>query len=153
MLLSVGTKEKLYANCLAMVNESIDVLKKALDDAQEGANSDTKGSAGDKHETGRAMMHLERDKNAQQLNERLKLMRVLDQMKPDLAHKKVQLASLVKTNHGNFFIAIPLAKVEVEGQIIYCISPVSPIGRKLMDREKNDSFEFNGKHYLIEGLV
>jgi hypothetical protein len=153
MLLSVETKEALYAKCVAMVNESIDVLKKALDDAQEGANSDTKGSAGDKHETGRAMMHLERDKNAQQLNEKIKLLRVLDQMKPIKAHNKVQLGSLVKTNQGNYFIAIPLAKVEVEKEIIYCISPVSPIGKQLMNCEKNASFEFNGKNYLVEGLI
>lgn len=153
MLLTLRTKEELYTKCVEVVNENINVLKKALDDAQEGANSDTKTSVGDKHETGRAMMHIEREKNAQQLYEKIKLLRVLDQIEPNRAHQKVQLGSLVKTNQGVFYISIPLAKEEFEKHIIYCISPVSPIGKQLMDCEKNAAFEFNGKHYLVEGLI
>ena len=41
--------------------------------AQESANAEEKSSAGDKYETGRAMMQIERDKAAQQLNESMKL--------------------------------------------------------------------------------
>jgi len=153
MLLSLKTKERFYAKCLTSVKENIEVLEKALNDAQEGANSDTKASAGDKHETGRAMMHIEREKNAQQLSEKIKLLRVLDQIEANNAHYKVQLGSLVKTDQGVFYIAIPLAKEEFEKHTVYCISPVSPIGKQLMDCEKNAAFEFNGKHYTVEGLI
>jgi transcription elongation GreA/GreB family factor len=136
-----------------MLHDTVALLKKAMDDAQEAANSDTKGSAGDKHETGRAMMHLEGEKNAQQLGEKIKLLRVLQQIKPDVELQKIQLGSLVKTNQGNFFIAIPLAKVEIEEHSVFCISPASPLGKELMSCEKGAEFEFNGRKYRVEGFV
>ena len=46
--------------------------------AQQAANEEGKSSAGDKYETGRAMMQIERDKAAQQLDEALKLKNIID---------------------------------------------------------------------------
>ena len=48
--------------------------------AQEAANEEGKSSVGDKYETGRAMMQIERDKAAQQLDEALKLKNIIDQI-------------------------------------------------------------------------
>lgn len=51
-----------------------------MEGAQEAANSESKSSAGDKYETGRAMAQLERDRHAQLLAEAQKVERELTQL-------------------------------------------------------------------------
>lgn len=145
----IAIKEELYAACNNFLNKSIDELKKAWIDAQHSANADNKGSAGDKHETGRAMMHLEVEKNAKQLAERMQLLKVLALIDPKEKHIKAQLGSLVETNQGNYYIAIAIGKVEVENKDFYVISPASPIGKSLMGSEKGSNFNFNAKDFVV----
>ena len=55
------TKAKLYDSCLKLVDERVAHIEDAMRNAQASANEETKSSAGDKYETGRAMMHLEKE--------------------------------------------------------------------------------------------
>ena len=68
-----------------------------MNDAQRSANEEGKSSAGDKYETGRAMMQIERDKAANQLEEALKLKRILDQIQPEVQHERILIGSVVIT--------------------------------------------------------
>lgn len=51
-------KEHLYDHCLEYVNSNIETARKAIAAAQEAMESENKSTAGDKHETGRAMKQL-----------------------------------------------------------------------------------------------
>ena len=62
-------KESLLHFCQDYVRQKQEVLKKRGASLQESLNSETKSSAGDKHETGRAMVQLEQEKLGQQLQE------------------------------------------------------------------------------------
>ncbi|MWD30855.1 3-oxoacyl-ACP synthase, partial [Aquicoccus sp. SCR17] len=62
-------KEQLLKFCWDYVDTRTERLKKSAAALQESLNSETKSSAGDKHETGRAMVQLEQEKLAQQLVE------------------------------------------------------------------------------------
>ena len=66
-------KEKLLTLCTQYVEEKINICTEAMRNAQDAANEEDKSSAGDKYETGRAMMQIERDNAAVQLDEALKL--------------------------------------------------------------------------------
>ena len=55
-------KQNIYSQCLLILNQKIEELNSALATATESANNETKSSAGDKHETARAMMQLEQEK-------------------------------------------------------------------------------------------
>lgn len=153
MQLNLQLKSKLLAHCFAFVNTSITGLKLAIDDAQEGANSETKGSAGDKHETGRAMMHLENEMNSRQLAERLKLLELLELIDPNEKHKIAQLGSLIKTSLGTYYLSIGIGKAEVDGNTFLIISPSSPIGALLMKTSAGSSVNFNGKSILVEEVI
>ena len=59
----IAIKQTLIEQCEEFVQQKIDVSEKLMNEAQDSANNETKSSAGDKFETGRAMMHAERDKN------------------------------------------------------------------------------------------
>ena len=55
-------KEALHASCVGFVEDRLETIQKTIQDIQMSLTSETKSSAGDKHETGRAMLQLEREK-------------------------------------------------------------------------------------------
>lgn len=146
----IPIKVKLHSLCQAYIEQRIDTAQKAIAIAQASANEETKSSAGDKYETGRAMAQLEIEKNSAQLAEALKLKVTLSQIKPYHPSTAVQSGSLVITNQGNFYISISAGQFTVDNANYFCISPASPIGSKLMGLKPNDQFAFNSKTYQIE---
>ena len=66
-------KQQLYKLCQDFVENRKKTVQKNINEIQESLTSETKSSAGDKHETGRAMLQLEREKVGHQLAEIEKL--------------------------------------------------------------------------------
>tara|TARA_B100000809_G_scaffold254560_1_gene291903 strand:- start:1046 stop:1498 length:453 start_codon:yes stop_codon:yes gene_type:complete len=145
-------KKNLHSKCYEIASKKVNELSSIIQEAQDAANNETKSSAGDKHETGRAMAQLETEKLTKQLSEAFKLEQTLSQINPELKHQQVGLGSLVNTDNGIFYIAASLGKLELENKLYFVISGVSPIGQLLIGLKKNDSFSFNGKAYLINDI-
>jgi transcription elongation GreA/GreB family factor len=116
-----------------------------MDDAQEAANDEQRSSAGDKYETSRAMMQIERDKAAAQLSEALRLRNTFSQILPENNSQKIVLGSLVTTKTKKIFICIGIGKLNLEGEDILVVAPTSPLGAVLMGLARNDKFNFNGE--------
>ncbi len=145
-------KTELFQQCQHMVAQRMEVAEKEMRLAQASANEETKSSAGDKYETGRAMAQLERDKSAQALAEARKLKQVLDQIHPEKVETEVRLGSLVKTPKGWFFIAISLGKVTVQNTDCFVISPVAPVGKVMIGLKVGQEANFNGQVFKIEEI-
>ena len=62
-------KSEILTHLNALVDEKIHSIQLRYDDLNNDLSSDHKSSAGDKHETGRAMTQLEQEKLAGQLNQ------------------------------------------------------------------------------------
>ncbi|WP_262420224.1 3-oxoacyl-ACP synthase [Flagellimonas meishanensis] len=116
---------------------------------RESLDSETKSSAGDKHETGRAMVQLEQEKLSQQLSDIEKSRSVLRRIGIGSNTTKVSLGSLVKTSLADYFIAISSEVFIDNGNHVYCISAGSPMARLLIGKEMGEEFAFNGKKYTI----
>lgn len=144
------TKQQLYDHCQAYLSQRIETARKAMSDAQAAANDETKSSAGDKYETGRAMAQLEIEKNSIQLTESMRLKKTLDGIKIDKHSLTIQPGSLVITQQSNFFIAISVGQYVIEGETFLIISAESPIGAKLKGLKAGESFSFNNKTHKIE---
>ena len=145
-------KKTLLDHCYSLIQERVDVIQKALNNAQEAANQETKSSAGDKYETGRAMMHLEKEKLSGQMSEVLKMKQALDQIKPDKTYEQVELGALVRTKMASYFISASVGKVELEGQTIFAISPAAPIGQAMLGKQEGEVFSFSGRAMQIAEL-
>jgi transcription elongation GreA/GreB family factor len=143
-------KAQLHAYCIAYVDERINTIKQEIAAAQSSAHEETKSSAGDKYETGRAMMQLEIEKNTTQLGEANKLKSALHLINPDLATESVQQGSLVTTNQGIFYLSIPVGAITLDRKNYFILSPASPIGTKMMKLKAGDQFTFNAKSYQID---
>jgi hypothetical protein len=141
-------KPQLHALCKAYVQNRMDAAEHAFKDAEQAQNDDTKSSAGDKYETGRAMMQQEKDRNTIQLNEANKLMVALNTIgtKPSAI---AETGSLVITDNGQFYLSISAGKLTVDGVEYFAVSPSSPVGLKMKGLKAGGGFEVNGKKYRI----
>jgi hypothetical protein len=149
----ITVKEQLYQQCLDYVAQRIDVASKAIKMAQDSADEETKSSAGDKYETGRAMMQLEMEKYSAQLAEATRLRDMLERINIHAAGDTVRPGSAVTTDQGNFFIAISAGQLKAGTETFFAVSPVTPIGMKLMGLKEKESFEFNKKVYRVKRIL
>ncbi|MFY0650609.1 MAG: 3-oxoacyl-ACP synthase [Cyclobacteriaceae bacterium] len=141
----MSLKSKVYQKCLEEVSGKISLIQKAMKDAQESANSEEKSTAGDKHDTARAMSHIERDMYAKQLTEAYALKKTLDAIDSTKTCESVETGALARTTSGTFFISCALGKIDIEGKTVFAISPISPMGKALLGKSKENAVEFQGR--------
>jgi len=146
---SAEIKQQLYDLCTRYVKQKRETLQEAIRAAQEAANDDTKSSAGDKHETGRAMAQLEQEKLSAQLLELDKMQQFLSRV-PTHISDSISAGSVVITDHGNYYIAISAGKL-VAGDVTYfAISPASPLGMAFYKPEHRNGFVFNNQEFSVK---
>jgi len=146
-------KEQLYLQCVEYLRTKEAEIKTAINEAQEAANSDTKSSAGDKFETGRESMQQEIDLNLTRMGELNKQKQALENIIPVQKGSIVMPGSVVHTNNGNYYIAISAKQLKADGATYFAISISSPIGEKMAGKTAGESFEMNGKNYMIESVA
>lgn len=146
-------KLKILTLCKQYVQDKLEALQQQSKSLQNSLSSETKSSAGDKHETGRAMIQLEREQLGRQLAQLEQQSEILSRINPDQPHKLVSVGSLVFTSKENYFISVAIGKLEVEGQTFYAISNNSPIGKLLLMKSDGDTVEFNNTVFSIESVI
>jgi len=145
----IKLKEQLFNEAKNFVNERYTVVQDIINSIQHSLQSETKSSAGDKHETGRAMLQLEREKAGNQFLEIERLQHILKRIDITKSTSKVSLGSLVTTNKGIYFIAIGRGLVKLNNHDYYVIALHSPIGKLLFGKEKGATFSFNKQNFEI----
>src|SRR4051812_44648559 len=124
-------KTSVFKRCIQQLDDKIAYLQVALNDLTQGAENDSKSSAGDKHETSRAMMQLEHEKISRQIADALSQKAAVEQINPEVNSTVVETGALLKTNKGYLFISAALGKINVEGVEVMTLSMQSPLGLKL----------------------
>ncbi|MFZ1692218.1 MAG: 3-oxoacyl-ACP synthase [Flavobacteriales bacterium] len=143
-------KRALIAHMNTVLLQRAQALKAELAATLEARNSDTKSSAGDKHEVGRAMVQQELDQLEAQLAKTQAMQQELARVPIDRAYEQVAFGSLITTDHGCYFIAIGLGAIEAAGETCYAISLASPIGQVLKDKRVGEVIDFNGKRITVQ---
>lgn len=151
--MDMSVKERLLKHCLAVAKEKVQLLEAEIDSAQQSTASEGKSTAGDKHETGRAMMHLELEKLHRQLAEAQTLVAELERIDPTMRCAKAGLGALITTDGGMFLIAAGLGRVEWVGGPCFVISVKAPIALQLLGRVVGDVVRMNGVVYKVLAVV
>lgn len=151
--MDIQFKIKLHARCLELLEEKIQEARENIDQIQRASNEETKSSAGDKYETGRAMMQQEQDKYGRQLMEALKQKAVFDQLSPELALDKVQPGAFVQTSGGAFYIAASLGAVKMDGENYMVISSAAPLYQQLKGLQHGEEVSFNNRKFRLEAVI
>ncbi len=145
----MNLKEQLLESCKMFVNNRLQTIQEILASNQKALTSEVKSSAGDKHETGRAMLQLEMEKASQQLHAVTEMNATLLKINTNYTPHLACLGSLIYTNLGIYFLSISAGKITINGTTFFAISIASPIGKVILGKKENAPFLFNGKQIVI----
>ncbi len=142
-------KAAVVAHLTNMLDQRARTLGAEIAATLEARNSDTKSSAGDKHEVGRAMVQQELD----QLEARLHTVRTMQQeltrVPVDRVQERAGFGSLVTTDRGCYFIAIGLGAFTVGGVGCFALSLASPLGQALQGKCPGEYTVLNGQRIQV----
>ena len=133
----------LYNHCIKKLAQSLEVLEIRKAEIALALESESKSSAGDKHETGRAMIQLEREKLGDQIKKAEKNRATLLQLKQYKSSGIVRFGSAIQTNKANYYIAIATDSCTIKSTLFHSISPQSPVGTQLLGKKVGDQLVFN----------
>ena len=147
-----NVKNELYDKCLAYIGARIAAIEEAMREAQASANNETKSSAGDKYETTRSMMQLDKMMNTKQLHEAQQVKQSLLAIDISKNYMTAQAGSLVITAQNAYFLAIGAGKVVVNDLTYWAISQDAPIGKLLVGKQVGDEVLFNKQVLKITAI-
>ncbi len=142
-------KELLLSECFQWIEERHQLINKTLAEIKLALEEESKSSAGDKHETGRAMLQIERENAGHQLLEIENVEQTLNRVQITEPSGLIHLGSLVTTSQASYFISISSGQFSFQKKNYYCIAPNSPIGQLLMGKQKGDTFKFHENEIQI----
>lgn len=145
-------KKRLYQHCFQLLCERVEEAKRLIDDAQEASNSETKSSAGDKYETGRAMAQLEKERHARRHVEALNALYRLESIGCRQRTDDIDVGSLVEADNATYYLIVGLGLVEYEGRKVHVISEHAPMGQVLLGLEEEEDFVFRGREMVVQRI-
>ena len=147
-----SVKEQLYAFCKSFIENRLERIQNNIASLQESLSSETKSSAGDKHETGRAMIQLEREKLGNQLAEAQLLQELFKKIPLGSGLSQVGLGSVVHTDKQNYYMGISAGELKIDGVSFFAIAPNTPIGKLLLGKVVGDIVVFNSRKIVIQQI-
>ena len=138
-------KINLFKHCEIVLNKKLNTFYNQKKELKQALNSESKSSAGDKHEIGRAMIHLEMEKLGNLIAEAEQNFKKLQSIKNYNNNEVIGLGSAVLTDKANYYISIAADIYKINSKMFYCISPKSPIGKLLLGKKLDDKIEFNNQ--------
>ena len=124
--------------------------KERLASLQDALGSESKSSAGDKHETGRAMIHREMElveetrARTQAAQETLKKIKGMP-----LPVNGMHMGALVETTGPWVFVGIPMGKLQLGGDVVLCVGPSAPIVKLWDGIEEGDEVSLGPNRLTI----
>ena len=117
----------------------------------ESNQQEGKSSSGDKHETGRAMVHLELEQLGKQRQEIQKQRAEVLRLVPleGREYEQVEGGALVTTTIGLYYMITGWGKVIFQGKEVLIIGIPSPVGKALLGKRVGEEFEWGN----IRGII
>ena len=144
-------KVEIYESLLKVIQERGAEMQVAWNELMESNKQEGKSSAGDKHETAAAQVHLELEKMGKQMQEHNRKVEEVERFHPSKisSTSEVRAGSLVETNTGWFYVITSLGKLTTQAGDCFVISAASPIGQALLGKKVGEAFRWN----LQEGKI
>jgi hypothetical protein len=141
----MNTEEKnhLLEYCERHVEDKLERIQSEIERGKQALNGESKSSAGDKHETARAMAQLEMEKAGQRYSQVLPMRLVCRQIRANFNSSEesvVRLGSLVCSGGKFYFLAISLGLVNINSQKYIVVFTKKPAWRGL-DRKNYWGFQ------------
>lgn len=145
-------KEKIHLYYIHLIQDKIAEVQHNLNELTDSLQNETKSTAGDKHETARAFVHIEQANVSRQLEELQSKMTTLQSLPIHTSNEIVTKGSLVLTNKGYLYVSVALGKAMVDGVTVFALSAASPLGSQLMGLHIGGIAMVNGNRYEVEEI-
>ena len=141
--------EALESHLMAAVEEG----QSHLASLQEALTSEAKSTAGDKHETGRAMIHQE----MRQVNDTLQrsqssLQEMIRMQKSSEPPVRVASGVLVETTGPWVLVGLPFGKLNLDGALVLGVSSEAPLAKSWHGAKSGDEVRMGPSTLLIKAL-
>jgi len=130
-------KTEVYEALVKLIQERGAEMQLAWNELMESNKQEGKSSAGDKHETAAAQVHLELEKMGKQMQEHNRRVEEVERFHPlkISSSSEVRAGSLVETNTGWLYVITSLGKLTTTSGDCFIISAASPIGQALLGKQ------------------
>lgn len=145
-------KQQIYQHCEAIITERLQTIQHNLEQLMDSKQNETKSSAGDKYETGMAMIQNEEDLYKRQLANTQQIQSQFQKIDASKTCETVVPGALIKLPAGWFYMGAAMGKIHINGTDVFCISLQSPIGGALKNHQLNDKVYFNEQYFTISEL-
>lgn len=146
-------KNRLLAYVQKYAQVKVDGLQQQIRELQQDLSAEAKSTAGDKHETGRAMMQLELESLGSALREAELLQNQVRRLQiTELTPAVVLYGSLVECQGQWYFLSVSAGSFELQGIKYYCVSLQSPVGKQLLGRAVGDQIRLPHVSLQITGI-
>lgn len=147
-------KQGLLEYCAKLFNAKLENYQSDLKVLNDSYGTETKSSAGDKYETTREMIHIEKGKVVNQIEMVKKSLVQLRQLSnQNKEFQQVENGVLFLTKDIGFFLGIAIGEMEYEGRKIYCISSAAPIAKSFLGKKTGDKIFFNQQESEIINVL
>ena len=145
-------KKAIIDKCLEIQGAKLTKLKSLVQTLNESALNESKSTAGDKHDTFRAQTQNEQEMYVKQLSQAQMELNTLIKISQKKRNTKGELGALISTSKGIYLLSIGLGIINIESENIMVISPISPIGKLILNKKSGDKILFRGEEIFIENI-
>lgn len=146
------SKDQVHRACRELLTVRLGELQSQIDELKESLRSETKSSAGDKHETGRAMIQLEQERLGSQFSAMLKQLELLDRL-PKEPCDRIVLGALARVSGTWYYFSTGIGSVHVEGEPVMAIGLASPLAQAVKGMATGSSVQFRDQLLRVEEVV
>jgi hypothetical protein len=140
-------KQKLYDACALVLQNSLNAIKQAMDEAQSAALEEV--TTLDIYESHRSQYLQKTEMFGRQYNKSLETSEILNRLIPLKLNNIVQFGSVVITDSQKLFVSAGIGKIMVTDEEWFAISTQVPIFNALKGKKAGDTIIFNNKKITI----
>ena len=153
MYISAMTKNDIFDALESHLQAAVCEAQGHLASLQEALTSEAKSTAGDKHETGRAMIHQEMRQVNDTLQRSQSALQEWTRMKQvQTAPVRVVSGVLVETTGPWVLVGLPLGKLSLDGGLVLGVSPEAPLAQAWHGAKVGDEVRLGSSTLQIVAL-
>lgn len=149
----VSLKQQLYDHCKMELQLRMKRILQSIRSVEDSMQQEGKSTAGDKHNTARANMQLERERLGQSLRQLEQMSAQLDRIPLEEISGPVRAGSLIHTTSGRFYLSIAVDAKVVGDKTFYMVGLSSPLARVVIGKSVGDVYSLNGRQSTILELL
>ena len=146
-------RQGIFDGLCAELDQNLKNRRGHLHSLRESLGSETKSSAGEKHETGRAMIHSEQARVQDSVNRLEAMLSKLRQYAAVIGPiQRVSPGALVETTGPWVLVGVPMGKVQLPDALVLCVGAEAPLAQQWHGAQPGDQVVLGSQQLTIQAI-